>query len=143
MLTSHWQDRYLNTLAMNRNITDLTLSHDFEVQARDALICNYDFARYVRSYERRLKATEKVASVCAKLQRCCWIQTDGNQFSSMEHPFVIFDRQALNGESSRVVRGVKQCWMGRNYCRRGAPVVKCKLENLPGDIIGDNDPPSP
>ena len=130
---------------MNQNLADLTLSHDFEVQAGDTLMHDYDYARWVRSYERRLNATQKVASACPKLQRCCWVQTDGNRYSALEHPFVIVERQPLDGESSRVVRSVKQSWMGRNHCRQGRPVVKCRLENLPGDIIGDNDsdPPSP
>ena len=39
---------------------------------------------------------------------------------------------------TRVVRGIKQQWMGRDHDTwRG--IVKCKLEDLPGDIIGRND----
>jgi hypothetical protein len=42
---------------------------------------------------------------------------------------------------TRVVRGIKQDWMGRDYSTpyRGGGIVKCKLEDLPGDIIGQND----
>jgi hypothetical protein len=42
------------------------------------------------------------------------------------------------GNVTRVVRGIKQDWMGRDY-DRGGGIVKCKLEDLPGDIIGQND----
>ena len=42
---------------------------------------------------------------------------------------------------TRVVRGIKQHWMGRDHDTRyrGGGIVKCKLEDLPGDIIGRND----
>ena len=57
----------------------------------------------------------------------------------MEHPFMVEER--LDGKKVRIVRGVKQDWMGRNH-RFSGSIVKCKLEDLPGDIIGENDPPS-
>ena len=42
-----------------------------------------------------------------------------------------------DGNVSRVVRGIKQNWMGRDYDTvRG--FVRCKLEDLPGDM-GEND----
>ena len=45
------------------------------------------------------------------------------------------------GNVTRVVRGIKQHWMGRDHDTRSrvGGIVKCKLEDLPGDIIGQND----
>ena len=45
------------------------------------------------------------------------------------------------GNMTRVVRGIKQPWMGRDHDTRhqGGGIVNCKLEDLPGDIIGQND----
>jgi len=43
------------------------------------------------------------------------------------------------GNVTRVVRGIKQDWMGRDHDDEGGGIVKCKLEDLPGDIIGQND----
>jgi hypothetical protein len=58
----------------------------------------------------------------------------------MYHTFVVEERMA-GGNLSRVVRGIKQDWMGRDHVTqyRGGGIVKCKLEDLPGDIIGLND----
>ena len=65
--------------------------------------------------------------------------SDGN-FFDMSHPFIVEERMT-GGNATRVVRGIKQDWMGRDHntrYRRGG-IVKCKLEDLPGDIIGRND----
>ena len=47
----------------------------------------------------------------------------------------------LGGNVTRVVRGLKQWWMGRDNPSHDERYgrVKCKLEDLPGDIIGQND----
>lgn len=59
----------------------------------------------------------------------------------MVHPFVVEAQKSLSGEPTRVVRGVKQSWMGRDQKDwRTGEVVKCKLEDLPGNIVGENDP---
>ena len=55
----------------------------------------------------------------------------------MSHPLIVEERMT-DGNVSRVVRGIKQNWMGQDYDTvRG--FVRCKLEDLPGDIIGEND----
>ena len=70
------QDAHIQALSKNENLTDLELSSDFEVNAQDTLNIENDYARYVRSYKRRLKATQDIASACPLLQRCSWLQTD-------------------------------------------------------------------
>ena len=55
----------------------------------------------------------------------------------MSHPFIVEERM-IGGNVTRVVRGIKQGWMGRDHNTVGG-IVKCKLEDLPGDIIGQND----
>jgi len=97
-----------------------------------------DFAWYVRCYKRRLKATQEVASHCKMLLRCTWLQVGIDHMGSfMVHPFVVEERgSSFNTETMRVVRGVKQFWMGRDqpdWITGG--VVNCKLEDLPGDIV--------
>lgn len=59
----------------------------------------------------------------------------------MVHPFIVEVQKLSSGEVRRVVRGVKQSWMGgdRKFWRN-REIVKCKLKDLPGDIIGENDP---
>ena len=61
-------------------------------------------------------------------------------FSEMSHSFIVEERVS-GGNVTRVVRGIKQHWMGRDHDtrHRGEGIVKCKLEDLPGDIIGRND----
>ena len=56
----------------------------------------------------------------------------------MYHSFIVEERMT-GGNLTRVVRGIKQDWMGRDYGNLGMGIVKCKLEDLPGDIIGQND----
>jgi hypothetical protein len=58
----------------------------------------------------------------------------------MLHPFIVVERVS-GSKVTRVVRGVKQEWMGRDHedWPRGGGIVKCKLEDLPGDIVGDNE----
>ena len=57
------------------------------------------------------------------------------------HSFVV-ERRVVDGKRTKVVRGLKQEWMGRDYnCLETGGIVKCKLEDLPGDIIGENVPP--
>lgn len=55
----------------------------------------------------------------------------------MLHPFIVEERRStFSTETTRVVRGVKQFWMGQDqhdWITGG--VVKCKLEDLPGDIV--------
>ena len=104
-----------------------------------------DYAQYVRSYKRRLEATQNIASACPRLQRCSWFQTGitksyvqkGTSRYEMSHPFIIEERM-IGDNVTRVVRGIKQGWMGRDHNTVGG-IVKCKLEDLPGDIIGQND----
>ncbi len=121
---------------------DLTLSRDFEVESNDIFNSDENFAWFVRSYKRRLKATPDVLSACENLERCCWIQMNVRQRTDLEHPFIVEERE-LDGKKTKVVRGLKQEWMGRDYdCLETGGIVKCKLEDLPGDIIGENDPPS-
>jgi len=59
----------------------------------------------------------------------------------MVHSFIVEVQKVPSGEVKRVVRGVKQRWMGgdRKFWYN-KEIVKCKLEDLPGDIIGENDP---
>jgi hypothetical protein len=101
-----------------------------------------DHAWFVRSYKRRLKATQDIVSVCPRLQRCNWFQSASSHHTSFElcHSFIVEERM-MGGNLTRVVRGIKQYWMGRDHNTRyrGGGIVKCKLEDLPGDIIGRND----
>jgi hypothetical protein len=105
------QDEHLNILARNRNLTDLTLSSDFEVESNDTFISDYNFAWIVRSYKRRLKATQELLSACEKLERCCWIQVHFDQRNDLKHVFIVEER-VLDGKKTKVVRGLKQEWMG-------------------------------
>ena len=136
------QDAHIQALSKNENLTDLTLSSDFEVNARDTVKADNDYAWFVRCYKRRLKATQDIASACPRLQRCSWVHMGigHKKYFKMTHPFIVEER-TTGGNVTRVVRGIKQHWMGRdhNTRRRGGSIVKCKLEDLPGDIIGQND----
>jgi len=106
------------------------------MNAQDAPIFYDDYACFVRCYKRRLKATQDIVSVCPRLQRCSWVQL-GGAHSDLFHSFVVEERMT-GGILSRVVRGIKQDWMGRDHTNQNG-TVKCKLEDLPGDIIGRND----
>jgi len=133
----------MSSLAKNVNLTELTLSSDFEITADDTVVADENYAWYIRSYKRRLKATQDVAAACRSIQKCNWIQLQiGHQaYSSMVHPFIVEEKKLPSGDVTRVVRGVKQFWMGRDqefWLTR--EIVKCKLEDLPGDIIGEHDP---
>ena len=133
----------MSSLSKNVKLTELTLSSDFEITADDTVTADDDYAWYIRSYKRRLKATQDVAATCRSIQKCNWTQLKiGHQFfSSMVHPFIVEEKKLPSGEVTRVVRGVKQFWMGRDQqFWRSPEIVKCKLEDLPGDIIGENDP---
>jgi hypothetical protein len=136
------QDTHIQALSKNNNLTDLTLSLDFEVNAQDTVRADDDYAWFVRCYKRRLKATQDIASACPRLQRCSWVQmgTGHKKYFKMSHSFIVEERMT-GGNVTRVVRGIKQHWMGRDHDTRlwGGGIVKCKLEDLPGDIIGRND----
>jgi hypothetical protein len=133
------QDAHIQALSKNNNLTDLTLSLDLEVDPRDSAKADTDYAWFVRCYKRRLKATQDIASACPQLRRCSWVHMDiGYEFFfGMSHSFVVEERM-MGGNMTRVMRGIKQPWMGRDYNtrRQGGGIVKCKLEDLPGDIIG-------
>ena len=143
------QDVHIQALSKNDSLIDLELTSDFEVNAQDTLKVDDDYARYVRSYKRRFKATQDIVSVCPRLQRCTWVQmdtghnnwiqigTDYNSSNVISHPFIVEERMTC-GNVTRVVRGIKQDWMGRDHEMEWG-IVKCKLEDLPGDIIGQND----
>lgn len=132
------QDGHISALAKNQNLLDLTLSSDFEVESGDTIKRSHDdYPWYVRCYKRRLKVTQEVVLACHKLQRCSWIQLPNGRLSSLKHSFVVEERVS-DGKKTRVVRGMKQDWMGRNHWNYGF-IVKCKSEDLPGDIIGEND----
>jgi len=139
-----WKDAHIQALAKNNDLTDLTLSSNFEVEAQDTVRTDNDYAWFVRCYKRRLKATQDIASACPRLQRCKWLQIgtrmDIKYFHGMSHSFVVEERMT-GGNVIRVVRGIKQDWMGRDHDTgySGGGIVKCKLEDLPGDIIGQND----
>ena len=136
------QDAHIQALSKNNNLTDLELTSDFEVNAQDTVRIGNDYAWIVRCYKRRLKATQDIASACPRLQRCGWVQLVSGSGESFEmfHSFIIEERMT-DGKVTRVVRGIKQDWMGRDYDTRyrGGGIVKCRLEDLPGDIIGRND----
>jgi len=133
----------MSSLAKNVNLTELTLSSDFETTADDTIMASDDYAWYIRSYKRRLKATQDVTATCHSIQKCNWTQLriGRESSSSMVHPFIVEEKKLPSGEVTRVVRGVKQFWMGRDqeFWLTGE-IVKCKLEDLPGDIIGENEP---
>jgi hypothetical protein len=133
----------MNSLTKNVNLTELTLSSDFEIAAEDTVTADHDYAWYIRCYKRRLKATQDLIVACSSIQKCNWtqLQIGHKASSSMVHPFIVEVQKLPSGEVKRVVRGVKQSWMGgdREFWRSRA-IVKCKLEDLPGDIIGENDP---
>ena len=136
------QDTHIQALSKNSNLTDLTLSSDFEVDARDTAKADNDYAWFVRCYKRRLKATQDITFACPQLLRCKWVHMGiGHQrFFALSHSFVVEERMT-GGNMTRVVRGIKQPWMGRDHDTRhqGGGIVNCKLEDLPGDIIGQND----
>ena len=107
------------------------------------IIADDDYAFFVCCYKQRLKATQDIVSVCPRLQRCSWVKIGaghGGVSVEMPHSFVVEERMT-GGTLSRVVRGIKQDWMGRDHItrHREGGIVKCKLEDLPGDIIGQND----
>jgi hypothetical protein len=139
--TNPLQDEHLNTLARIKNLTDLTLSFDFEGESNDNLNNAENYAWYVRSYQRRLKATQDVLAACENLERCCWIQMQVRQRADLAHSFVVEERALLDGKRTKMVRGLEQDWMGRDYyCLETGGIVRCKFEDLPGDIVGENDP---
>ena len=134
------EDSHIQALSKNDNLTELELSLDFEINTQDTMRSSInDYAWFVRSYIRRLKATQDIASACPRLQRCSWVQMSiiEMRFFEMSHPFIV-EKRMTGGNATRVVRGIKQDWMGRDHKGRGT-IVKCKLEDLPGDIIGQND----
>lgn len=132
------QDTHVDLLSKNENLKDLTLSSDFEENDNDSVAADDDYAWYIRCYERRLATTKNVVTACTQLQRCSWVQLGINhKNASMVHPFIVEKRI---GEG-KIVRGVKQEWMGGDRLDwRTGSYVNCKLENLPGEIIGENDP---
>jgi hypothetical protein len=139
------QDAHIQALSKINNLTDLTLPSDFEVNAQDTGKAYTDYTWFVRCYKPRLKATQDIALACPRLQRCSRVQMGLTALTSMiydilTHSFVVEERMT-GGNVTRVVRGIKQQWMGRDYDirLRGGGIVKCKLEDLPGDIIGQND----
>ena len=136
------QNAHIQALSKNNNLTDLTLSSDFEVNTQDSINADNEYAWFVRCYKRRLKATQDITSACPQLQRCSWVQMGigHRKHFRMSHSFVVEERMT-GGNVTRVVRGIKQSWMGRDHDARlrGGGIVKCKLEDLPGDIIGRND----
>jgi len=125
-------------LSKNENLKDLTLSSDFEESVNDSVTA--DYAWYIRCYGRRLKTTQDVVSACTKLERCSWVQFGIDySHSAMTHPFIVEER-IVDGNVARIVRGIKQNWMGRvQLDRRTKATVKCRLEDLPGEIVGEND----
>jgi len=66
------------------------------------------------------------------------MDTDYIPYYGGSHSFIVEERMT-GGNVTRVVRGIKQDWMGRDHDDEGGGIVKCKLEDLPGDIIGQND----
>ena len=128
------QDTHIKALSKNKNLTDLELASEFDVNAQDTV---KDHAYFVRCYKRRLKTTQDLASVCPRLQRCRWVQMSAGD-DEMFHSFIVEERMT-DGNVTRVVRGIKQDWMGRNHEAHSGSIVNCKLEDLPGDIIGQND----
>ena len=133
------EDFHIQALSKNDNLTELELSSDFEINTQDTMRSGInDYAWFVRSYIRRLKATQDIASACPRLQRCSWVQMSiiEMRFFEMSHPFIVEERMT-GGNATRVVRGIKQDWMGQDH--KGSTIVKCKLEDLPGDIISQND----
>ena len=141
-INENLQDTHIQGLSKNDNLTVLELSSDFEMDASDIVLDDDDYACFVRCYKRRLKATQDIVSVCPRLQRCSWVQyCEGyHGFFEMYHSFIVEER-LTGGSLTRVVRGIKQDWMGRDQIARYREmgIVKCKLEDLPGDIIGQND----
>jgi len=138
-----WKDEHIQALSKNNNLIDLELSSNFEVNAQDtSAIAEDDYAWLVRCYKRRLKATQDIALACPRLEQCIWVQmgADFNESSEIDHSFFVEERMT-GGNMTRVVRGIEQGWMGRNYDTRyrGGGIVKCKLKHLPGDIIGQED----
>lgn len=129
------QDAHTSALLRNVNLTDLSLSSDFEVLANDTGRYSRDYAQYVRSYKRRLAATQDLAAVCQHLRRCNWEQILALRFSIM-HQFIVEERASGHNHKTRVVRGVKQDWMGLDWGDWKWPHnAPCKLEDLPGDIV--------
>jgi hypothetical protein len=132
----HNQDSHIIPLSKLSNLTDLSLSSDFEELADDPVLREHDKAWHARCYTRRLKATEDIAKACFRLQRCKWVQLGVDHSNrSMDHPFIVVEERR-NLTTVRVVRGVKQGWMGMDDVDplTGA-TVKGKLEDLPGNII--------
>ncbi|KAG6913191.1 hypothetical protein DXG01_008887, partial [Tephrocybe rancida] len=137
-----WKDSYIPSLTKNRNLVGLRLSSDFEEDLDDAVRSDEDYAWYIRCYKRRLEATKKISEAMPHLRKCSWLQLRVGQRidSSMTHPFVVEER-VPNHQGAQlvlVVRGVKQYWMGANV-RSWGKTVKCKLEDLPGEIVGENN----
>ena len=129
------QEAHIQALSKNNNLTDLALSSDFEVNARDTL--NHDFAWFARCYKRRLKATQDITSACPRLQRCSWVQMGIGRKKYcriVTHSFIVEERMT-GSNVTRVVRGIKRNWMDQDYWLRRGSIVDCKLEDLPGDII--------
>ncbi|KAJ3482517.1 hypothetical protein NLI96_g6917 [Meripilus lineatus] len=142
-LASIVQDSHMLSLTKNTNLEDLQLSSDFELEEDDPVCSDDDYAWFVRSYKRRLAATIKVSETIPYLRKCNWLQLRVNHEggSTMLHPFIIEgeSNSASRDGSVRVVRGVKQWWMGRDHKVGYMEIVKCKLEDLPGSIVGEND----
>ncbi len=141
ILIYFWQDAHINLLSKNENLKDLTLSSDFEESADDSVRADSDYAWYIRCYGRRLTTTQDVVSACTQLERCSWVQLGiDHKNSSMVHPFIVEER-IVDGNVARIVRGIKQEWMGRDQRDwRTKATVKCRLEDLPGEIVGENNP---
>lgn len=125
-------------------LTYLSLSSDFEVNADDTVHADQDMAWFLRCYTRRLHATQLLLPSLPNLKECEWLQLRVGRLMStkMLHPFVVEERPTgLEGTPTRVVRGVKQYWMGMNHedWVGNGGIVHCKIEDLPGDVIGENE----
>ncbi|KAG6827709.1 hypothetical protein H0H92_010710, partial [Tricholoma furcatifolium] len=138
------QDSHLLSLEKNTNLDELQLSSDLEEDIEDTVRGDNDYAWYVRCYKRRLETTRKISDAMPRLRKCRWLQLGTGSYGRyMIHRFVIEERLPSPGEHQvvHVLRGIRQRWMGDDKPDRyEGGIVKCKLEDLPGDIIDEFDP---
>ncbi|KAG6827274.1 hypothetical protein H0H92_012510 [Tricholoma furcatifolium] len=142
-----WKDSHVLSLAKNTNLVELQLSSDFEADTGDTIRADRDYAWYIRCYKRRLETTRKISTAMPQLRKCNWLQLGVSSYNnSMTHRFVIEERlpSGVGDQLVHVVRGIRQMWMGSDQQDQfGGGIVRCKLEDLPGDIIDEIDPRDP
>jgi hypothetical protein len=110
-----------------RNLTNLELGLDIEVDADDDDTEYVPRDWYYQNFIKRLEVTEKISKRCPSIQRCEWNQYYlGDDGGFGYHTFVVVEEN-MASERVRVVKPVVQWWMADYVGKEGL--------QLPNDMV--------